>query len=96
MDSVGIDIVLFLFGAVFLCIGLYGRIETQWFKIGSDSWVMRASSGVIGTLLVIAALMKAEILPFGETKGVPLCLDSAVYTQLSCSQQQKVRSSKIS
>jgi hypothetical protein len=66
MESVGIDVVLFLFGAVFLCIGLYGRIETQWFKVGSDSSVIRVSSGLIGTLLISVALIKAEILPFGN------------------------------
>ena len=79
MESVGIDVVLLTFGAVFLCIALYGRMETQWFKVGSDSSIVRAASGAVGLVLISIALIKAEVLPLGNAaKLAQLTNDNAV------------------
>jgi len=70
MGSVAFEVVLLVFGAIALCIGLFGDVETQWFKVGSRSLVTRTSSIVVGTLLIGVALIKAEILPFGNAGKV--------------------------
>jgi len=68
MASVGLEVVLFLFGVIILCIGIFGHIDTQWFKIGSRSAVTRGVSVTVGALLIVLALVKAGVLPLGNAR----------------------------
>jgi hypothetical protein len=66
METVGLEVLLFLFGAIILSIGLFGRIETQWFKVGSDSLLIRASSVAVGALFIGVSLIKADLFSSGN------------------------------
>ena len=60
MEKIGIESIIFISGVIIFIIGLFGRLETKWFKIGSDNFVIKSVAILIGIIFIAISLISSD------------------------------------
>jgi len=65
IENISIETTILVFGLLILLAGLFGKIESKWFKIGTENLTVRVGAGIIGLVLILYSI----IVPQFEAKN---------------------------
>lgn len=57
IEHINIETTILIFGLLILLAGLFGKIESKWFKIGTENLGVRIGAGIIGSVLILYSII---------------------------------------
>lgn len=60
IENISIETIILVFGLLILLAGLFGKIESKWFNVGTENYTVRLGAGIIGFILILYSIIAPQ------------------------------------